>query len=134
LTQRECLRLAPRALGRGIAQNDGELLTAVTAGDVAAADTLLEQRAELLEHSVPGLVPERIVDPLEVIDVDDDRASGLSLRLALSISRQKLSQVALLCSPVSGSVITVLWTPASAVFNSDPALQRLGHFVEVPSD
>ena len=51
-------------------QRGDELLAAVAGHQVLAAGRLAEHDRHLAEHGVAGVVAERVVDPLEVVDVE----------------------------------------------------------------
>ena len=66
--RRSAARSAPRLVGVG--QDRDELVAAPASQLVAAASRLGEPARDLREHLVAGLVAERVVDHLEVVDVD----------------------------------------------------------------
>ena len=104
---------APHALGerapprrwsaRG--QQHDELLAAHAGGDVDAARLLLEQRAEPHEHAVAELVAVRVVDVLEVIEVEGDGAQRRCRRAPRARARPpcRSSSPRRFSRPVSGS-------------------------------
>src|SRR5262249_27297801 len=53
--------------------DEGELLSAVAADEIAFADRTQEPAADLLDHLVADQMPVHVVDLLEVVDVDHDR-------------------------------------------------------------
>ena len=59
------------ALGDVLEQH-GELVAAEARRDVGAADAVVEPARELDEHLVAGGVAERVVDGLEVVEVEED--------------------------------------------------------------
>ena len=61
-----------RRLGGCCRQDERELLSAVPARDIAAAHLALKERAESTQQCVPGLMAVRVIDPLEVVDVEHD--------------------------------------------------------------
>ncbi len=88
----------------GARQEHDELLAADPGGDVDAAGLLLEQRAEPHQHPVAQLVAVRVVDVLEVVEVEDDGPSGVPSRAARAISAcMRSSSPRRLRRPVSGS-------------------------------
>src|SRR5678816_493404 len=64
-----------------VRQQDAELLTAQSPEDVVCAHVYLEHGDGALQHDVAGDVAVRVVDGLEVVEVDQDDA-GLARRLA----------------------------------------------------
>ncbi len=59
-----------RLVGRGDRQGSDELLAAVARDQVLGPGRLAEHAGHLAEHGVAGVVAERVVDPLEVVDVE----------------------------------------------------------------
>ena len=57
---------------RDILEQDGEFVAAEACGDVGAADVGVEATCDLDEHIVPGRMSQRIVDRLEVVEVEED--------------------------------------------------------------
>ena len=57
-------------------QHQGEFFTAVTRRQVDVPDGKLQQLSDGLEHFVAGLVAVRVVDLLEVIEVDEEDGQG----------------------------------------------------------
>ena len=55
-------------VGVGLRKQHGELVTADPRHDVGMAQALLQESRHSLEHIVAGLVPEGVVDVLEVVD------------------------------------------------------------------
>ena len=68
--------------GIGPVEKDGELVAAQAGHQIVATDNLADTRADLAEQRVPGLVPERVVDLLEVIEVDKQEGQPASLSSA----------------------------------------------------
>jgi hypothetical protein len=73
----------PNALGGeqrgiivGIAEEDGELLAAEAADQIAPPDARLQHRGKLLQRRVAGVVAEAIVDALEMINIDDEQRAA----------------------------------------------------------
>ena len=59
-------------LGGRLGEEHRELVTADPAGDVDGTDRVAQSVGRLGEHSVAGGVTDRVVDPLEVVYVEDD--------------------------------------------------------------
>src|SRR5450755_3467575 len=59
-----------RRVGDGAWEKDHEFLSAVTPDPIDLAHVMLQELRELGEHHIARLVPVRIVDALEVIDVE----------------------------------------------------------------
>ena len=57
--------------GVGAGQQDAELLAAEPAGEIRLAQQGIQGAGQGGQHGVPGQVPERVVDVLEVVDVGD---------------------------------------------------------------
>ena len=72
-----CVRLAQalgeleRAPGAGVGQDDGELVAAHPVGEVRAAARGPDRVGQRLQALVAGLVAVRVVDGLEVVDVEE---------------------------------------------------------------
>ena len=60
----------------GFAQQQAEFLAAIAAHHVAAAQLALHQARELDQHFIAKVVPVRVVDALEEIQVDDGNGHG----------------------------------------------------------
>ena len=56
-----------------LGQDHGELVAADPAGDVGRADDAAHPLGDLGEHAVAGEVPDPVVDPLEVVEVEHDQ-------------------------------------------------------------
>ena len=56
----------------GAGEDDDELLAAIAAEVVLGAEARLERPGDRLQHDVPDLVSERVVDLLEVVDVEEE--------------------------------------------------------------
>ena len=54
-------------------QHDDKLVAAVAARGVGSADAGAQARANCLQETIPRRVPQRIVDPLESIEVDQQQ-------------------------------------------------------------
>ena len=69
-----------RVLGRhGLRQDDRELVAAETGGRVSGAYRTLDPPADLVQHLVAEVVAPAVVDALEVVEVDVEQPSRLSL-------------------------------------------------------
>src|SRR3954453_5019587 len=68
------LRVLERPSDVGVDQQDDELLSAHPAAEVALAGLFPEDLTEPNQDLVAGVVPELVVDRLEVIDVEGDEA------------------------------------------------------------
>jgi hypothetical protein len=66
------LRHVGGGLAVGLGQQDDELLSAVARDHVAGPDAGEQPPGHLLEHRVADGVAEAVVDPLEVVGVQDD--------------------------------------------------------------
>src|SRR5215467_11698210 len=87
----DVLRALHGGLEPGLREYQGELLASVSARDVAAAHLASEQRPHRTEHEIPRFVAERIVDPLEVIQVEEDHGNRRSVAVgADQLALQKL--------------------------------------------
>src|SRR5262249_23008574 len=67
----DALRDRHRRSCRRLREQDGELLAAVARGDVARADGRPEDLAEAADRDVAGRVSVRVVDALEVVEVEE---------------------------------------------------------------
>nr|WP_229780994.1 hypothetical protein [Deinococcus arenae] len=56
-----------------VTQDDGEFLPTVSVRPVTATPLALQDLRQLLQHLVPHLMTEGVVDPLEVIDIDQQQ-------------------------------------------------------------
>ena len=65
-------RRRPRPGFGDVLEQHGELVAAEARGDVGAADGVVEPARELDEHLVARGVAERVVDGLEVVEVEED--------------------------------------------------------------
>src|SRR6266571_374147 len=70
---------AARALERRLGKHHRELLAAITAGDVAAADVTFQERTHLHEHLVACLVAGAVVDVLETVEIHHDQRKRRAL-------------------------------------------------------
>ena len=60
-------------VGVGLGQDDEELLAAVAAGEVDDADVGGQQLRDVAQDDVAGGMAVRVVEPLEVVEVDEDQ-------------------------------------------------------------
>ena len=90
----------------GARHQQHELLAAGARDDVVGADLLAQQLGHAHEHAVAGLVPEAVVDRLEVVDVEHGQADGPA-------TSRRRSRWRRLCSPVSGS--RSAWSRSSSI-------------------
>ena len=70
--------------GRGLVgirsvKEHGELVAAQARHEVVATDDLTDAGADLAQQRVPGLVPERVVDLLEVVQIDQQQGQAAGL-------------------------------------------------------
>ncbi len=72
--QAQALATAFQLFRVGVGQQQDELLAAVTGQDVAIAQTGTRHRGEGLQDPIAGGVAVAVVDPLEVIEVDQRQA------------------------------------------------------------
>jgi hypothetical protein len=61
-----------RALELGVRKHQRHLLATVASRDVDLAGVVPQHAGDVLEHDVPLLVPMRVVDRLEIVDVEHD--------------------------------------------------------------
>src|ERR1700730_11722062 len=81
-------------------QDEEELLAAVAKRQVLLPNLRAEEGAQRAEHIVAGLVPERIVDALEVIDVDQGEHSFVSpATRSAQLALDEIRQVAAIVEP-----------------------------------
>ena len=79
-----------RAPGAGVGEDDGELVAAHAVGEVGAAARGPDRGGQRLQALVAGLVAVRVVDGLEVVDVDEHErqrhaGAGHDLQLARDV-------------------------------------------------
>ena len=80
---------------RAVRQDHRELLAAEARDRVHRPDALAERDRHVLEDDVAGLVAVRVVDPLEVIDVDhEDERRLAGARDPVDLARQRQLEVA----------------------------------------
>ena len=65
-----------RAVKRRLGQQHGELFPTVAADDVNCAGLIDERLRDGAQHVVAGLMPVRVVDALEVVDVQHEERDG----------------------------------------------------------
>ncbi len=82
-----------RLVGVGPVQDDGELVATQARHQVVATDDLANAWSDLAEERVSGLVPERVVDLLEVVEIDQQEGQAARLRAALGQRAQGLCGV-----------------------------------------
>ena len=76
-------------LDRGLGQDQHELLAAVAADQVARAEVLRDRLRDPTQHYVAGRVAVRVVDDLEVVDIDERHAQRpLVARGTLDLGKQ----------------------------------------------
>ena len=68
-----------RRLGRGVRQQDGELVAAQAEQQVAGAQRRSQTFAEPAQQFVAGAVPEPVVDGLEAVEVEQDEGGPTSI-------------------------------------------------------
>ena len=91
-------------------QQHGELVAADAGHELGAGDAGLQARADLAQQPVAGVVAERVVELLEVVEVDQQqRELGLDARGRRSWSRRgAANSLRRLARPVSGSCMRVV--------------------------
>ena len=77
-----CAASAASWLSVDVLEQDGELVAAEAGRGVRAADARVEAAGDLDEHLVAGGVPERVVDRLEVVEVEEDDRQAAALAAA----------------------------------------------------
>ncbi len=70
----------PRVLGVGVGQQGDELITTEAYQRVGLSKRAHSASGDRLQHLVPGFVPERVVDLLEEVDVEDQEGERLPVR------------------------------------------------------
>ena len=106
---REPLGDPGRALGAGVEQNDGELVTADAHEEVGLSQAGLDPRPELGEELVAGGMAERVVDLLEMVEINEQERKRRGRPSRCSRGRRRTSRargpaVRRLPRPVSWSV------------------------------
>ena len=66
----------------GVGEHDGELVAAHPRHDVGGADRAAQQSRDRDEELVAGVVPERVVDLLEVVEVEQQQGAGRTVPAA----------------------------------------------------
>ena len=84
---RDRLRVARRL---DLRQHDREFVAAEARHRVGLADALLQTLGGLAQHVVAGLVAERVVDALEVIEIDDEQRELARLAVGLREAAREL--------------------------------------------
>jgi hypothetical protein len=93
------------ALQVGLGQDEHELPAAVAGEGVDVADAAGDPSGELDQHLVAPLVPEPVVDRLEVVDVQHEQGEDPAEAAgALDLLLEPALEVAVVPGPVSGSV------------------------------
>src|SRR4051794_15594769 len=69
------------ALAVGVWQEDGELVAAEARDHVARAQPLRDDLADVLEHLIAGVMSKRVIDGLEVVEVEHQHRSPLAIAL-----------------------------------------------------
>ena len=88
-----------------VLEQDRELVAAEARGHVGAARARVQPARELDQHLVAGGVAERVVDRLEVVEVEEDHRGGALVRGARARRawRTCSENIARLARPVTGS-------------------------------
>ena len=82
-----------RVLGRGLGEDEHELLAAVAAEDIAGADAPGDETRQLPQHGVADPVAVRVVDRLEAVDVHEGHRQRLGVaRRALDLADERAEQ------------------------------------------
>ena len=90
----------------GLGKNQNELLAPQPTGDIAAADTSLQQAAEAPQNFVPGAVTIGIIKTLEMINIEHhDPNQGLVTVRPVNFTIQGFFHKAAIKQVVSGSRI-----------------------------
>src|SRR5262245_21981628 len=85
----------PGILQRRVRQNKRKLLTAVAASDILGAGVSQQQPAERPQQSIAGSMAKRIVDRLEMIDVEhNDAQRATAPRRPAQLAVERLLHVA----------------------------------------
>ena len=80
---------------RGLGHHQHELFAAVSGGDILAAGRRQQVLAYPTQYRVARRVAERVVEPLEVVDIDHHHAEGLAAASgAAFFPAERLFQVA----------------------------------------
>ena len=91
--------------GRRLRQDDRELVAPDAAADVDGSDLVAHALGDLCQHGVAGEVADRVVDPLEVVEVDDQQREPAAVALGPQrLAAERVVEVALVEDPVSASV------------------------------
>ena len=93
--QADLLEALARVRERGVGQDEHELLSAVATGDVALAQVLAQHPARLAQHQIARIVPERVVESLEVVQVEHREAErGIPAQGAMQLAGEGVLEVA----------------------------------------
>ena len=121
---REALALHGRAqllgqrgafLDAGLGQDEHELLAAVAADEVGCAQAGRDRLGDAAQDDVADGVAVRVVDGLEVVDVDErDRQRALVARRALDLAYSAPMSDCRLATPVSRSTVARSWVSVRA--------------------
>ena len=98
------LKQAPRDLHRtgsvGVGHQDGELVAADAEGAIGVARHLADQAAHLAQQVVAGGMAVRLVDHLEIVEVDQQQRHGhLVARIPLELTVELLLEGAVVAQP-----------------------------------
>ena len=94
----------PASAAVGVGQQHGELVAAEARERVAGAQPLAQQRRDATDELVAGVVAERVVDVLEVVEVEHEQRAARAVARDLGDWRSSsCSKRRRLSSPVSGS-------------------------------
>src|SRR6185312_982439 len=89
-----------RVLEGRLGEDDRELVAAHAAGDVGAANDEAQPLGDLGEHGVPSEVTDLLVDPLEVVEVEEQHGEATVVAVRpLDLVGQGLVEVAPVVKP-----------------------------------
>src|SRR5262249_58749311 len=63
-------------LGTAIPQHDDELVAGKTGAEIVLPDCRAQDLADRVQRAIAGLVPVRVIDLLEPVEVEEDDADG----------------------------------------------------------
>ncbi len=90
----------------GVREDDGEFVAAEAGEEVGRTEGLPNRAAELRQDDVAGRVSERVVDLLEVVDVEHQKRERQAVHAgALDLMRQLAAEVAFV--PDAGQIVRV---------------------------